>query len=162
MSFEEWRVWSEILSYIVTIVGFPLALATFIYQEQKERQNEEAEIHQRLSDEYVNFLRLALEHADLHLLHGSDDKEYELSEVQKEKKMAIFNILVSIFEKAYILVYEEKMNAQTRRLWQTWEDYIREWCRRRDFAAALPRMLEGEDQEFRSYIFNILKSSQER
>ena len=42
----------EMLSYLVTIVGLPLALLTFVLEQRKERQNEEEEIFQRLSDEY--------------------------------------------------------------------------------------------------------------
>ena len=40
------------------------------------------------------------------------------------------------------------MNKQTKRLWQSWEDYMREWCQREDFRAALPELLRGEDEEF--------------
>jgi len=40
-------------------------------------------------------------------------------------------------------------------LWQSWEDYIREWCRREDFRAALPGLLEGEDEDFARLIRGI-------
>ena len=46
----------EILSYVVTVIGLPLAIAVFIYEQRRERQNEEEEIFQRLSDEYREFL----------------------------------------------------------------------------------------------------------
>jgi hypothetical protein len=82
-----------------------------------------------------------------------------LSEEQMERKLALFGILVSIFERAYILVYEERMNKQTRRLWSSWEDYMREWCRRADFRQALPELLEGEDPDFRSHIQRIAESA---
>jgi hypothetical protein len=76
-----------------------------------------------------------------------------------ERKQAIFGILVSIFERAYILVYEERMNKQTRRLWSSWEDYMREWCRRADFRNALPELLQGEDPDFRGHIESIAKAA---
>jgi hypothetical protein len=44
------------------------------------------------------------------------------------------------------------MSAQQRRRWLSWEDYMREWCRREDFRALLPALLEGEDPEFVSYL----------
>ena len=43
--------WLEALSYIVTVVGLPFAIAVFLYEQRRERQNEEEEIYQRLSDE---------------------------------------------------------------------------------------------------------------
>lgn len=146
--------WFEFLSYVVTVFGLPFAILVFAFEQRRERQNEEEEIFQRLADEYTNFLKLVLDHADLHLLRR-DGAEIQISPDQQERKFALFGILVSIFERAYMLVYEENMSRQTRRLWQSWEDYMREWCRRADFREALPAHLEGEDDDFRQYISRI-------
>ncbi len=143
------------LSYVVTIVALPLAILTFILEQRKERQNEEEEIFQRLSDEYREFLKLVLENSDLQLLRLDGSRE-GLNEEQKERRLAIFGILVSLFERAYLLVYEEKMNKQTRRMWRSWEDYMREWVCRADFRDALPELLEGEDEEFTQHISELV------
>ena len=151
-----WVEWTEVLSYIVTIFGLPMAIIVFLYEQKKERRNEQEEIYQRLSDEYASFLRLVLNNADLHLLRkGGHDAE--LTDEQKERKFTIFNILVSLFERAYLLVYDDEMDRQTRRLWQSWEDYMREWCRRSDFRAALAELLRGEDEDFATHIAGIAK-----
>ena len=47
------------------------------------------------------------------------------------------------------------MDSDTRRRWQSWEDYMREWCRRDDFRAALDYHLQGEDEEFIAHIRRI-------
>lgn len=146
--------WMEFLSYTVTVVGLPLAIGVFLYEQQKERHNEEEEIYQRLSDEYADFLRLALDHADLKLFQRQPSRA-PLSDEQQERKSILFGILVSLFERAYLLVYEEDMSKKQRRLWLSWEDYIREWCRRADFRDALEQLLEGEDAEFRELIQKI-------
>lgn len=144
----------EFLSYLVTVVGLPFAILVFLFEQRRERQTEEEGIFQRLSDQYTDFLKLVLDNADLQLLRRGSS-EIELSAEQKERKLALFGILVSIFESAHMLVYEETMNRQTRRLWKSWEDYMREWCRRPDFRDALPSLLEGEDPDFRAYIRRI-------
>lgn len=146
MSRDTW----ELLSYVVTVIGLPMAILVFIYEQRRERQNEEEEIYQRLSDEYTKFMRLLMENSDLRLFARGEAAEHpaELTAEQQERKWALFNILVALFERAYILVYEERMSPQTRRLWQSWEDYMREWCRRPDFRALLPELLRGEDPEF--------------
>ena len=149
----------EILSYIVTVIGLPMAILVFVYEQRRERQNEEEEIFQRLSDEYREFLKLALDNADLHLLRR-EGARHDLTEEQKERRFVIFGILVSLFERAYLLVYEEKMNKQARRMWQSWEDYMREWVRRADFRGALPQLLEGEDPEFTGYIRRLAEAEQ--
>ena len=149
-----WLQWAEALSYIVTVFGLPLAILVFLYEQRRERRNEQEEIYQRLSDEYTGFLKLVLDNPDLKLLRkGAPDQP--LSDEQNERKLAIFNILISLFERAYLLVFEEKMDRQTQRLWLSWEDYMREWCDRKDFRDALPELLKGEDEDFQTHIQNI-------
>ena len=147
----------EFLSYVVTVIGLPFAIIVFIFEQRKERENEEEEIYQRLSDEYREFLKLVLDNADLQLLRR-DAVRMELTAEQKERRVAIFGILISLFERAYLLVYEDDMDKKARRLWQSWEDYMREWVRRPEFRAALPDLLEGEDEEFRSYIQRLAET----
>lgn len=144
----------EFLSYVVTVVGLPFAIVVFILEQRKERDNEEEEIYQRLSDEYREFLKLVLDNSDLHLLRR-DGTGHELNEEQKERRLAIFGILISLFERAYLLVYEDDMDKKARRLWQSWEDYMLEWVRRSEFRDALPGLLEGEDEEFTQYIRHL-------
>jgi hypothetical protein len=149
-----WLQWAEALSYIVTVFGLPLAILVFLYEQRRERRNEQEEIYQRLSDEYTGFLKLVLDNPDLKLLRkGAPDQP--LSDEQNERKFAIFNILISLFERAYLLVFEEKMDRQTQRLWLSWEDYMREWCDRKDFRDALPELLKGEDEDFQTHIRHI-------
>jgi len=145
----------EALSYVVTIFGFPFAIAVFMYERRKEQQTEDEEIYQRLSDEYADFLRMLLDNSDLHLF-GQDINNQDLSAEQLERKKIVFEILVSLFERAYILVYDDNMNKQAKRLWQSWEDYMIAWCKREDFRAVLPQLLEGEDPDFQQHIHAIV------
>ena len=146
--------WLEAASYVVTVVGLPFAIAVFLYEQRRERGNEDEEIYQRLSDEYAEFLKLILQNADLQLMRAVVD-ESALSEEQKERRRILFEILISIFERAYLLVYEEDMDRKTQRLWSSWEDYMRYWCRRRDFRGLLSELLEGEDPDFVRIISRI-------
>lgn len=149
-----WFEWAETLSYVVTIIGLPLAIVVFMFEQRRNRQNEEEEIYQRLSDEYTEFLKLVLANPDLQLLRKGT-LVAPLTEEQQERKTALFNILISLFERAYLLVYEDHMNRQNQRLWQSWEDYMREWCERRDFREMLPELLQGEDEDFCAHIRKI-------
>lgn len=145
--------WLEAASYIVTVVGLPLAIGVYINDRRRDQQTDEEEIFLRLSDEYASFMRLVIDNADLRLL--STAEKSVLSEEQLERKHALFAILVSLFERAYVLVYEDDMSRQQQRLWQSWEDYMTEWCQREDFRAALPQLLQGEDPGFVATIRRI-------
>ena len=146
MGIETW----ELLSYVVTAIGLPLAIFVFLYEQKKERDNEEEEVYQLLSDNYQDFLMVALGNPDLRLF--SAEQTANLSAEQRERMLIIFNMLISLFERAFLLLYEPRMKSKQLRRWSSWEDYMREWCRRRDFHAMLPELLEGEDPEFAEYI----------
>ena len=149
-----WLEWLEALSYVVTIIGLPMAIYVYIRDQRKERMNDDEEVYLQLANDYEKFLKLVLENADLRLLTATV-RTADLSEEQLERRNVLFEILVALFERAYILVYEEKMTGQTARLWRTWEDYMRAWCRRDDFRGMLPKLLEGEDPDFARHILRI-------
>jgi hypothetical protein len=146
MSIEIW----EMLSYVVTVIGLPLAIAVFLFEQQKERENEEEEVYQLLSDNYQDFLKVALENPDLRLF--SKDATPSLSDEQIERQLIIFSMLMSLFERAYLLLYEENMTPKQKRRWNSWEDYIQDWCANEDFCSFLPRLLKGEDPGFVRYV----------
>ena len=150
-------IWLEALSYVVTILGFPGAIAVLVYEHRRRSANAENELHRNLSEEYDNFLRLVLDNADLLLLRRSSAPP-NLTEEQLERREIIFRMLVSLFEKAYIILFDEDMGRDARRRWLSWEDDMREWCRKNDFRGVLPDLLEGEDDEFSEYILALAES----
>jgi hypothetical protein len=153
MSNETW----ELLSFIVTVFALPMAIFVFVYEQRKERDNEEENVYQLLSDNYQDFLKIALEHADLKLF--SVEKTLELTDEQHERRKIIFSMLISLFERAYLLLYEEDMSAKQLRRWLSWEDYMLEWLDRADFRELLPVLVRGEDPEFVEYMNGLLRRS---
>ena len=151
MNLEDW----ELLSYIVTTIGLPVAIGVFLYEQKKERDNEEEEVFQLLSDNYQDFLKVALQNPDLRLF--SPEETPSLSDEQRERMYIIFSMLVSLFERAYLLLFERNMSSKQMRRWSSWEDYMREWCQREDFRARLPMLLKGEDPEFVAYITSLVQ-----
>ena len=142
MGIETW----ELLSYVVTAIGLPLAIIVFLFEQRKERDNEEEEVYQLLSDNYQDFLKVVLANPDLRLF--SAEKTPQLTAEQRERMLIILSMLISLFERAYLLLYENNMTPKQMRRWCSWEDYMREWCQRADFRAALPELLRGEDPDF--------------
>ena len=146
MSIDTWML----LSNVVTVIGLPLAIAVFFFEQRKERENEEEEVYQLLSDSYQDFLKVALQNPDLRLF--SDETTLILSAEQKEKQLVIYIMLVALFERAFLLLYEDAMSPKQARRWNSWEDYILEWCRKPHFRSCLPQLLHGEDPSFARYV----------
>jgi len=143
----------QIVANIITVFGLPLAIYTFVLEQRKERDNEDEEVYQLLSDAYIDFLKLVLEHSDLKL--RTQTATPDLSDEQRERMQVMFEILISLFERAYLTAYSDEMSPNQRRRWLSWDDFMREWCRREDFRMALPQLLQGEDADFAAYITRI-------
>jgi hypothetical protein len=148
-----WREAFELASFIVTVVGLPFAIAVFLVQQRQERENEEEEAYQHLSDAYNDFLKVVLANADLQL--RTSTALQNPSGDQNERMLVIFDMLISLFERAYLVAYKADMTPTEKRRWNSWDDYMREWCRRDDFHNAMPLLLRGEDPDFQSYIRQV-------
>ena len=130
-----WRFWSS------------------FWEQRRERNNEEEEEYQLLADAYNDFLKVVLDNSDLHLRsHGSISN---LTADQEERMLVIFDMLISLFERAYLVAYQPKMSSEKARRWNSWEDYMRDWCRRDEFLNRLPTLLRGEDPAFSGYIMRL-------
>ena len=152
------REFWELASYIVTALGLPVAILFFILEQRKQRDNEEEEAYQLLSDAYNDFLKVVLANPDLQL------RTHELlpdpTSEQRERMLVIFDMLISLFERAYLVAWKPNMSEAEARRWNSWDDYMREWCRREDFRHTLPQLLRGEDPGFQAYIRRV--ADQER
>jgi hypothetical protein len=143
----------ELASFIVTTLALPFAILFFAWEQRKERDNEEEEAYQMLSNAYNDFLKIVLANPDLQL--RTNEPLTDRTAEQNERMLVIFDMLISLFERAYLVAYKPRMSETEARRWNSWDDYMREWCRREDFHNALPLLLRGEDPEFRDYIRRI-------
>lgn len=151
MDREAW----ELASFVVTALGLPVAIAFFVWEQRKERDNEEEEAYQLLSDAYTDFLKVVLDNTDLQLRTATPLANP--TPEQHERMLVIFDMLISLFERAYLVAYKVRMTDTERRRWNSWDDYMREWCRREDFRNALPLLLRGEDAAFQDYMRRIAR-----
>ena len=139
----------ELLSYVATIIGIPLALMTFVYQEKKERQNEQEEIYDKLMGHYADIQEKLFEYPELDM-HGEESKDPET----KRRQYILYEMLVSLFERSFILLENEK-DPEYQRMWNSWVDYILQWLEKPNFVAALPKLMKGEDPDFVAYIAKL-------
>lgn len=140
----------ELLSAIVTALGLPFAIFVYVADRRKAREVEEEEVNELLAAAYTDFLKLVIDNPDLKL--RSPDSTRGLTPEQQDRMRAMFEILTSLFERAYLLTYEENLTGKKLRRWLSWEDFMREWVRRDDFRESLPAMLPGEDPDFAAHI----------
>jgi hypothetical protein len=143
----------ETASFVVTVFGLPFAIFLFLFEQRKERDAEDEEAYQLLQNAYSDFLKIVLDNPDLQLHSASPSRN--LTDEQRERMLIIFEMLIALFERAYIVSYEPDLKGVALRRWNSWDDYMREWCRREDFHFLLPQLLRGEDPHFATYIRNL-------
>lgn len=81
-----------------------------------------------------------------------------MSPEQEERKLVLFETLISLLERACMLAYEPDMLGKQLRRWLSWEGYMRAWCAREDFRKMLPKLLVGEDTYFSAHSSHIAKT----
>lgn len=85
----------------------------FLFEQRKARENEDDEVYQLLSDNYHDFLKVALDNPSLKPF--SHEPTPNLTDEQKERMLIIFGMLVSLFERAYLLLYEDDLKPKELR-----------------------------------------------
>ncbi len=145
----------EFLSYLVTVLGLPLAGFALWREMRAERANEAKEIEQRedeiyvaLSQQYSALLEAALAHPELDAL----DAGAVLSPEQQRRQAIYFEMLIALFERAFILLYEDAPSGQGGRRWGSWADFFAYWLKRPDFARYVEANLQGEDPAFVAFV----------
>lgn len=154
----------EMLSYVVTVLGLPLAIFAVLHEMRAERLNEQKEIEQRedeiyveLSRQYSGFLESVLASPDINIM-STTPNEHELTKEQEQKKVIYYEMLIALFERAFILLYEEGLTGNALRRWNSWNDYISWWLAKPDFRGYVVNALEGEDEKFVDYIESVITS----
>ena len=141
--------WMELLSYVATVIGIPMAIIIFVYQEKKERQNEQEEIYDKLMGHYTEIQEKLFEYPELDV-HDKTLDNFE----DNRRQYILYQMVVSLFERSFILLASERHPAY-QRMWNSWVDYIREWLTHKNFRDNLPRLMEGEDKEFVAYMAKL-------
>ena len=109
----------ETASFVVTVFALPFAIFLFLFEQRKERDAEDEEAYQLLQNAYSDFLKIVLDNPDLQL--RSATTRTDLNDEQLERRLIIFEMLVALFERAYIVSYEPDLRGVALRRWNSWD-----------------------------------------
>jgi hypothetical protein len=146
----------EIIALVITILGAPVAIFFYFKERRKERQDREYGTYNALDDKYIDFLNLCLTNADLGIYQMAEDVDKNLSEDQKQRRTVIFEILICLFERAY-LMYKDQSEAIKRNQWAGWNAYIEDWMENVQFLDAWENTLSAQyDNDFLKHMNAIV------
>lgn len=145
----------EALSYIAVIVGFPIALYQYRRKTLKEQADREYGTYNALDEKYLEFLVMCWENPRLDIFDVADSAPAELSTVEQKQELIAFTMLVSMFERAF-LMYHDQHDSVRERQWSGWAAYIRDYCHRANFRHAWSRIGEQFDTNFQNFMSSEL------
>lgn len=162
VSLQEIKDILESLSYIIIILGFPTAIIRYfqnIKREQEDRKKEqkgrEYGTYDALDKKYLEFLSTCLANPELDIFDIPDKEPSILNPIQKKKEIIAFTMLISVFERAYFM-YRDQTGDARRDQWPGWLEYIKGYCRRKNFIEAWNISGLTFDETFQKFMRDLI------
>ncbi len=123
--------WVEIGAGLVTALGFPFAIFSYFKRKRIEarfaQRAADENAYAKLFDDYNDFLKLVIENPQVNLadepLAASERMGSESDPFLRVKAISMFNIFLSIAERAFLLYKNASVTAR-REQWDGWQTYI--------------------------------------
>lgn len=129
---ETIALYLETATYIITILGLPLALYIYIDEQKTQRAEREYGTYDALDDKYIELQQLCLQYPKLDIFDSPFISPNKLTEEDEKQEEAILLIRISIFERAFLMYQREAAKAKENQ-WYGWEVDIIEWLERKNF-----------------------------
>jgi hypothetical protein len=161
MTFTDTKDFFELIHYLVTIFGFPIAIYIFYLEREKERTEVKTQALAQSSDRYVEFLTLSLNYPRLDVFSAPIINKNELSEEEIRIESSLISMLIDMFEKAYLLYHlERKCIHQSQ--WDGWVGTIKSYCFRDNFKREWAIVGDQFDVSFYSLIQSLINDKLEQ
>tara|TARA_R110000787_G_scaffold232870_1_gene339942 strand:+ start:1625 stop:2125 length:501 start_codon:yes stop_codon:yes gene_type:complete len=155
MAFTEIKDFFELIAYIVTIFGFPIAIYIFYLERERERAEIKAQALTQSSDRYVEFLTLSLNYPRLDVFSVPILDKYELTAEEVRIESSLISMLIDMFEKAYLMYHlEQKCIHESQ--WNGWIGTIKSYCFRDNFTREWEIVGTQFDVSFYSFMQDLI------
>lgn len=148
----DWDIanWLQLLANISTFLGFPVAILVFAYSVKVAVRDRELGTYSSLDDKYLDYLRLCIEHPKLNLYY-IEAQDMELSATEQTARYALFETLVTLMERAFLL-YSDHSEEVRKRQWAGWDEYCSDWARQARFQRLWDKLGTQFDSRFVEYM----------
>lgn len=148
------------LGIIFAIAGLTVTIRTYRNERKKERIAREYQTFNDLDDKYVEFMYACTQHPNLDLFPDAADPNRKISREELNTEKALYSVLISIFERAFIL-FEKQADEENRRLqYQGWVECMRTYCTRRSFLNQWNKTGKQFDNDFQKKMNSIIQEEQ--
>ena len=154
MEFSSFSEYVSVGAELVTILTIPTAVYAYLHRKKieektarlnlEELQKEADDLaHSRLYEDYNEFLKLVMQYPQFDLGDQKLNNRQELDELDNIRFQSLFNIFLSLAERAYLLFRNTSDNMRAKQ-WEGWRSYILDVLRR-------PHVLKEYERERPQY-----------
>lgn len=151
MSLQEARDYLQIVSYLAVVFGIPWGLYQHYRAVKREQLDRERGTYDALDEKYLEYQRLCLAHPTLDVFDLPLSPRSPLSPQEERQELIILTMLMSIFERAY-LMYSDQSSSIKHQQWSGWDEYIQSFCSRESFRKTWKASGKTFDKRFEDYM----------
>lgn len=148
--------WVELASAIVVLLGVPIGLYQYYRAKKKEQLDREYGTYNALDERFLEFQASCLENPQLDVFDLPDAAPQQLSPVQQKQEIILFTMLFAIFERAYLMYYDQATEIKERQ-WSGWQEYIQTFCQRPNFQRAWQVSGATFDRRFEEFMRELMR-----
>lgn len=148
-----------LLANLATFLGIPIAIFLFINEKARDRREREESTYAALDDKYIDFQRMCMEHPELDLYDTGLETAPLLSPEQKIQQKAMFGILVSLLERAFVMYEDQSTKIKTTQ-WTGWKEYMQDYARRPVFQELWSECGAEYEKRFVKYMDKLIQEAQ--
>jgi len=151
----------QLTANAVTVLGIPVAIFVYLDEMKSERREREYGTFDALDDKYMEFLNLCITKPRLDLYYIPLQKAPVLSNEERIQQYAMFEILISLMERAFVM-YREQSSETKKSQWEGWNQYMIDFVRRPIFKKLWPLLGDQFDVKFMEHMTQLMKSTSTR
>jgi hypothetical protein len=141
----------QLVSLISMGVTLPIGVAEFYVSRVEAQRNRIEDHYDQLDQRYIDFERLCLEHIELDCADAPMVPPPALSSEDRIKQQLIYNVLLSILERAYLKYNVERLDSR-RTQWEGWDAYSASFVERAAFRELWKEQGNEYDECFQDYM----------
>jgi hypothetical protein len=149
-----------LLANTATILGVPIAILLYLHEKRRERREREDATYDTLDEKWNDFLKLCMESPELGLYDYPYEGHVELSPEQKIQQFALFDVLVSVLERAF-LMYRGQSNQLRQSQWEGWNGYMEQYTRHKTFRKLWKSRACQYDKSFMGYMNALMGNNRQ-
>ena len=152
----------NILGVIIVVLGFVIALKTYQSERKKDRLEREYGTFNDLDDKYVEFMYKCTEFPQLDFFSREVSENRVVNEHEENIERAMFSVLISIFERAYLMFDRHDNLKIKQQQYDGWLDCMSMYCVRKNFLFEWQAIGEQFDKDFQVVMNKVIKKELKR